>query len=353
MIRVFKTGAHSRRTPLSYSALAHLFSDQIKLVKTPQEADIYVFAHTLDIENAPLELVEDWRQRQRPVVLLSEEPFWDSIWGRQPLQRQRLVETHFGHLPTLQLNHHTSEIFQFDQIPYYLLTDHRFANAYQAKFSRNAAVSPAQWRSRFAKRSIDLAFMFERRPEPHHSVHWPEGNLIGLCHWRTEVAQACSQGRIERYGKGWQGNGQDRFQLSHWHLDKILQLDGQLRILGAFENTHQPQYVTEKLFDAFACGALPAYFAAPEQRVHTLQLPPESWLNLYGLEPTAAAAMLDSPNWCTDRFEAYAQAQQKLAALFCTPQTWLRERLRLKAALLTEFTTILDTAQPIWGHAAL
>jgi len=98
---------------------------------------------------------------------------------------------------------------------------------------------------------------------------------------------------------------------------------------------------------------LPAYFAAPGHRVHTFNLPTESWLNLYDLEPAAAANVLDSPKWGTDRFEAYTQAQQQLAALFCNPQNWIQERQRLKATLLAEFTTILDTAQPMWSDASL
>lgn len=353
MIRVFKTGAHAKRTPLSYPALTALFHDHITLVETPQQADLYVFAHTLDIASAPQELIEDWRQRQRPVVLLSEEPFWDTIWGHQPLQRQILLETDFGRLPVIQLNHHTSKIFHFDRIPYYLLTDHRFANAYGSKFRRNAAQTATDWRNSFAARNIDLAFMFERRSEPHHSVRWPEGDIIGLCQWRTAVAETCTQGRVERYGKSWQGSGPTRFQLCHWHLDKILQLDNQLRTLAAFENTHQPHYLTEKLFDAFACGARPAYFAAPEHRIHDFRLPPKAWLNLFDLEPTAAAARLDCPAWDSEIFEVYAEAQQILADLFCSEQNWLQERQRLKAALMADFTAILDTAQPLLGTAAL
>lgn len=119
----FPDGAHAHRTPLSYSALAPLFSDEITHTQRPDQADIYVFAHSLDIENAPLELVEDWRQRQRPIVLLSEEPFWDTIWGRQPPgstphNRQPLRFTsslpaqplHFIHLPV-----HKDPVLSADQ----------------------------------------------------------------------------------------------------------------------------------------------------------------------------------------------------------------------------------------------
>ena len=70
------TGPHAQRTPFSYPALAPLWADFAKLVETPSAADLYVFAHPLDVASAPRALIDDWRTRRRPVVVLSEEPFW-------------------------------------------------------------------------------------------------------------------------------------------------------------------------------------------------------------------------------------------------------------------------------------
>ena len=356
MIRIFKTGAHAHRMPLSYPDLAPLFADHITEVTAPEQADLYVFAHILDIQSAPQTLVADWRRRQRPILLLSEEPFWDSIWARQPLARHRLVDSQWGRLPVHQLTHHSSAIFQFDRIPYYLLTNHRFANAYATRFARNAQLSAPDWQHLFLQRQSDLTFMFERRPEPHHSASWPEGNLFGLCHWRTKLAEACQRGTINRLGRSWQPGIAARSQLTDWHLDKMTRLDGHSRVMSAFENTHHPQYITEKLFDAFACGALPAYLAGPQHRIHEFGLPTAAWLNMIGLSPTEAAARLDGLNWhdtlwLEETCDAYAQAQRQLAKLLTSPRNWQQERQRLQTALLNEFQTILDgTTQQ--GHAA-
>lgn len=345
MIRVYISGRHSKRLPLSYRALAPLFAGRIEAAASPAEADLYLFAHSLDIQAAPQALVQDWRRRrQRPVVLLSEEPFWDTIWGRQPLQRQLILATAWGDLPVIQLNHATSGLFRFARIPYYLLTNHRFANTYAARFARNAQLGAADWQARFAARQTDLTFMFERRPEPYHAVQWPEADIAGLCSWRTELAEAAHWPRTERLGRSWQG-GQARQQLRNWHLDKITRLDGRCRLMAAFENTHQPDYLTEKLFDAFACGALPLYWAAPGHRLHSFGLPPQAWVNCHGLTPQQAAAQLQAllaADWPAERFEAYAQAQRQLADLFAATGLWVAERQRLQAAMLEEFTAILD-----------
>lgn len=344
-IKVFKTGAHAHRTPLSYPALEPLFAPHIAAVDRPGAADLYVFAHVLDIEEAPRDLIETWRINRPPVVLLSEEPFWDTIWGRQPMTRHRVVETRFGALPVVQLNHATSAIFHFDQIPYYLLSHHRFATAYGARFARNATLSAADWQARFSARATDLTFMFERRPEPYHAMRWPEGDIRGLCSWRTELAEACRGERVDRLGQSWQG-GVSRFELDNWHLDKMIRLDGATRLMGAIENTHHPDYITEKLFDAFACGAVPLYYASPRHRVHEFGLPDTAWINLFDLTPQAAAERIAALDWQTFDFEAYRAAQQALAARLGDSAVWVTERLRLQRALLSELEQVLASYQP-------
>lgn len=342
MIKVFRTGRHIRRTLFSYAALQPMLSPHFQLVEHPAEADLYVIAHPGDLQDAPLEMIEDWRARRRPVVLLSEEPFWDTIWGKVPLDRHIFLDTRYGAVPVVQVTHTTSRIYEFDRIPYYLLTNGRFAASYARMFRRNAARPPADWRAEMAARPFDLTFMFERRPEPFHDVHWPEADLIGLCAWRTRLAEAADMGRVQRLGQSWQG-GQSRFEIAgDWHADKLARLDGQTRLMGALENTHQPHYITEKLFDAFAIGAVPVYHASPGNRVHTFGLPPRAWINTFGMTPEAAAALLDPDAWQT-RVEALVEAQRTLARLFGTPSHWTGERRRLARALAAEMHHILDT----------
>jgi len=341
MIRVFKSGRHAHRTPLSYAALAPLFQTDIILVDQPEQADLYLFAHSLDVQNASQALVVDWRRRRCPVVILSEEPFWDTIWGGQPMERHIYIETAFGSLPVIQLNHHTSDIFDFDKIPYYLLTNHRFVNAYRWRFRRNANRSLGQCRADFANRPMDLSFMFERRPERYHDVRWAQAGIVGLCAWRSTLAAACNQGVVERLGQSWQG-GQARQGLVDWHLDKIIRLDGRARSIGALENTHQPNYLTEKFFDAFACGARPLYFAAPEHRVHGVGVPKAAWLNLYGLTPTEAAERVSERFVQPGFLEAWHLAQIRLAALFGDGAILLHERQRLRHAVVQALRAVIE-----------
>ncbi|MFV0383279.1 hypothetical protein [Paracoccus sp. (in: a-proteobacteria)] len=341
MIRVFLSGRHARRCPLSYPALTPLFAGHVELTDQPSRADLYLFAHSLDLQEAPPDLVRDWRLRQRPVVLLSEEPFWDTIWTGRPLDRWLCLPTGLGDLPVIQLNHMTSTIFDFDEIPYYLLTNHRFPVAYRVLFRRNATRSLQDWQAGFQSRAVDVTFMFERRPEPFHDVGWPEAGLTGLAAWRTRLAEQQGMGRVERLGLRWQP-GVPRQTLVDWHLDKLVRLDNRARSLAAIENTHHPLYITEKLFDAFACGSRPIYFAGPDHRIHRLGLPEASWLNLYGLDPETAAARIARPFADAGFWQAWSAAQTTLARLWGDPGAVMRERLRLRRAILAELTALLD-----------
>lgn len=341
MIRVFKTGRHVHRTPLSYPALAPLWEGKIELADRPEEADLYLFSHVPDLEEASRDLVLDWRRRRRPIVLLSEEPFWDTIWGKRPMDRLIYVETAHGALPVYQINHQTSDLFAFDRIPYYLLTNPRFERAYRAGFARNARLSPRDWQENFADRVADVTFMFERRPEPWHDVTWPEGDVIGLCAWRTRLAEASAGPRVEKIGRSW-GDGSPRRQdLTDWHHDKLTQLDRHSIILSGLENTHQPQYISEKFFDALVCGAIPLYYASSGHRLHDFHLPPDSWVNLFGLEPEEAATRIHAFRADLATFEAYSQAQGRLAEVFGNEENWIVERARLAMALIATLEAVL------------
>ncbi|MBK0329310.1 hypothetical protein I5535_18705 [Rhodobacteraceae bacterium F11138] len=352
MIKVFMAGCDINRSPLSYRALAPLFQDAVERVATPGQADLYLFARGLGIRDAPRDLVMDWRARRRPVVLLSEEPFWDTTCMRRPLERDIVIDTEWGALPVVQLNHHTSAIFRFARIPYYLLTNNRFVNAYRWRFARNAAYGAGHWKQAFACRTVDLSFMFERRTGAHHDGRWPTGGIIGLCSWRTLLAETCTTGVVERLGQSWQG-GISRFQLNNWHFDKLMRLDDRSRSMGAIENTHQPGYLTEKLFDAYACGARPLYVAGPGHRVHELGLPAAAWLNLYGLDPQEAAMRAAAPFVDDGFLDAFHAVQVQLAALFRDTGALLAERRRLRDALLAELQEVLETSASPPGRSAL
>lgn len=338
MLRVHLAGEHAHRTPLSYPALWPLFAGRLVLTDDPAAADLLVFAHFHDLSLPPAPLVAAWRRRRPPVVLLSEEPFWDSLWSPDPLARDLIAETALGALPVRQLSHQTSTIFDFDRLPYHSLSEPAQTAHHTARLRRHArriaTLGARAWQAEFAARPWDAAFLAAHRPETFHDIR--KGDMTGLCRWRTRLAEA-APGRVLRQGEGWPGTP-GRFAIGDWHFDKLMRLDGQARLLSAIENTHHPSYLTEKIFDAFACAALPLVHAGPGHRLHRLGLPPEALVDLWGMTPGAAAERLARFATEPPPLEAFRAALETLAALFADLRLHVAERERLAAALLAELT---------------
>lgn len=347
-LRVSLQGRHAPRSPLSYPALTPLWSDTATLTSDPNKADLILFAHPWDIrdmDDTTARAIE--AQPQKPRALLSEEPFWDSLFSPAPLAEDITLETaRLGRLTLHQRNHHNSPIFDFARIPYFLLTDPAFATRYALAFARNAARTPQDWQTAFAGYATQATFMAERRLEPFHNLHHPGGDVTGLCTWRTELALAYTTAPTARIGASWDANAPPRQALDDWHADKLATLTGTTRLLSGVENTHQPTYLSEKLFDAFACGARPLYYARPAHRIHGLGLPQNAWINLAGLTPQDAAGAIDRAPWDPAFFAAYAQAQSTLAALWTDPEILAAEHHRLGTALRADLHALAGAADP-------
>ncbi|MDH4541711.1 hypothetical protein CUR85_17715 [Sulfitobacter faviae] len=184
--------------------------------------------------------------------------------------------------------------------------------------------------------------MFERRAERHHWVEWPEADLTGLCSWRTDLAEACTIGVVERLGQSWQG-GQSRFELTtDWHMDKLTRLDGRTRLMGALENTHHPDYISEKFFDAFACGAVPIYWASPGHRIHELGLPERSWVNLWGMTPDEGAARIADALRGSETAVTMPSAIATLKQLFTPAEAWQSSRDHVGTGVMHALQHVCD-----------
>ncbi|MBR9865383.1 MAG: hypothetical protein GYB24_18305, partial [Rhodobacteraceae bacterium] len=142
-------------------------------------------------------------------------------------------------------------------------------------------------------------------------------------------------------GLGWRKGGR-RQALADWHLDKLQELDGRCRFVSALENTHQPAYLTEKFFDAFAVGGVPLYYASDSHRVHRC-VPAGGWVNLFGQTPEEAVETIDSFAFDAAFYEAYTETQARLAETFGSPRALLADRDRFCAALIGEMQSLCDS----------
>ena len=338
-MRLHLMGRHAHRIPLAYPAYRAL-AKGIEFVSVPAEADFIVFGFVIDVAAQADAIAEALRRNPGiSLVVLSEEPLWDTMWTPDYRNRHQHVVIGERKVAVHLLNHFTTRIFDFDRFPYFVTTDDRYFARYQALFSRNAARSEQEWLSHWAKASVSAAFVAERRLDRSFSFELPALDTWGLCEYRTRVAAAVTAPDALRIGQGWDGTNERRQALPDWHLDKLATLDGRARFVSSLENTHQPAYLTEKLFDAYAVQGIPLYYASPKHRVNSI-VPKGSFFNLFGQTPEDAAIALQSPHRDRVLATAYREAQLALQRLFTKADLYIEERARLIAAIAAELRHI-------------
>lgn len=332
-------GRRSNRTPFFYPEYRLLFQRHFHYVVTPEEADVLVFALAVEIRDE-IDDVQQVLSRNPDVrlVVISEEPLWDTLWGGNFTSKQVTIQIGEYDYRLTVLNHFTTKIYNFEKIPYFPTTNGDFFARYSTLFNRNRQYTVAELLALWEKAPIRAAFYAERREEPIHDFQFPEFDVMGLSRYRTVVAKGVQGDGVVRVGHGW-GSTIHRHKMPGWHLDKLAALDRQAFMISGIENTHQWNYVTEKIFDAFAVLGVPLYFAGPTHSVMRL-VPPGSFINLYGLSANEAIEKI-----CTfepDRVfaECYLETQARLAELFSNPMHLVQERKRVVAEVVSDIETM-------------
>ncbi|WP_435257298.1 hypothetical protein ACSBLW_14415 [Thioclava sp. FR2] len=342
-IKIFLFGPRGQRTPLSYEPLRRHVKQRIEIVDHPEKADVLVTGWNRDFEDHKEYLTRLWRNGKRPkLAVLSEEPLWDSLWSGDLAPRDRLLDCGKGmNLPYRSLNHVNSSIFQFDTLPWFILSDDRYTARYAQLISDFASSQPKQLLERWKKAEWQAAFVAERRTTEEYAATYPVEGVVGLSIYRSRVAELAVGEDIVRIGQGWAGTETRRQQLPDWHLDKLARLHGNVRVCAAYENTLQKQYITEKPFDAFAVGAVPAVVADDEHRLVDLILP-EAMINTRYCTPDVAAARISSFVPDSIMAEAWIETAQSLLERFRSHRLILAERQRIADECYSELSDLLQ-----------
>ena len=337
--RICLFGRHSNRTPLAYRPFRRLAEGRVAFTEDPRAADLVVTGFSKDIRDNAAAFAGAAQAGAR-IVVLSEEPLWDSLWsGGNFTERARAMKTEAGELPFTFLNHHNSAIFAFERIPYFLLTNEDFLTRYGLWIDRYAQMTPRALRDHWAAAAIPAAFYAEKRAGKEYSKVYEAEDVRGLSAFRTEVAEAVTLPGTVRVGQGW-GAALRRQDLPDWHLDKLVTLNGRGRVASAYENTHERAYISEKIFDAFVVGGVPTYHASPRHRVFDL-VPQAAMLNAHGLTPQAAAAQIADFAPDSAFAEAWLAAAAALRTRFMDSHAVRRERGRVVDSVLAELDALL------------
>lgn len=336
-------GRHGNRTPFAYPEYRKLFSKHFDYVGDARRADYLVVGFNIDFrDNAP----EVQRlKKENPslrLVVFSEEPLWDTMWSgdfQKPDGSIKVkIESQEDRFDYHVLNHVTSRIFDFENVPYFITTSDDYYVRYASLFARNAAASSLDFKRFWQSARIRHAFYAARRVGTNFDVRFNNGAIMGLNSYRSLVAEGLQGEAVLREGQGWK-EVQQRQALPDWHLDKLAALDRRSYVVSGLENTHLSTYVSEKIFDAFAVLGIPLYYAQPNHGALRL-VEDGSFINLTGMSVQQSIDRINSFEPDDPFVDRYRATQARLAKLFATPKFYLAERNRVVSETVDAFSRI-------------
>jgi len=332
-------GRRSNRTPFSYPDYRRIFRRHFEYSDKPEDADFLVFGLAAEIRDNLEEVgLLLSRNPNLKLVVISEEPLWDTLWGSDFTSKEGILRIGKRDIRFTVLNHFSTRIFDFEKIPYFLTTSDDFFARYSFLFARNQEYKGPDLKALWERAPVRAAFYAERRLETNNDFQFKELDVWGLSRYRTLVAEGMQGEGIVRVGRGW-GDGKPRQRLPDWHLDKLAALDRQAFLVSGLENTHQWNYVSEKIFDAYAILGVPLFFAGEGHGVMRM-VPPGSFVNLYGLTVEEAIERITSFEADKYFLESYCAAQSMLAEIFSAPVNLVEERRRVVAEVVAAFEVL-------------
>jgi len=346
-MRIFIMGRHAHRTPFAYAPYRALFGKRFDYVEDPADADVILFGYVLNIdENAEALAALLAKKPELKLVVVSEEPLWDTTNSGDFRKRHNIRKTGEHSFRYEVINHHTSDVYAFQRLPYFLTTENEYYLRYAREFAQNAALSAEDYLAMWKAAKIRYAFFAENRDlVKKYSISHPDIETFGLSVYRTDIAKQMPDRQTMRVGQGW-GAKVTRQALPDWHLDKLITLQGKSFVVSAIENTSQRNYISEKIFDAFACRGLPLFWAPPSHRVHEL-VPEGSFVNLFGLSPAEAVAKITALVPDKTLATRHLEAQRALRERFRYMDDYLAERYRLAERISAELEAIVAEDQAV------
>ena len=282
-IKVSLYGQHSNRTPLAYSSYKK-FSEGKITQTTPEDCEILVSGSYGDFaENIDEIRMLKKKKPELQLVVISEEPYWDTVCFRnicEEISPNKLQLKHYENVEIHFFGYLNSDLFEYKKIPHFLTTDINYIVRYRILIEN-------QMRNLEGEKS-GIVGMFERRVGDWHI--YDKGDVKSLCNYRSELASRLSEVSVI-YGVGHSPETRPRQLFPDWHLDKLARCSGKYKLMFAIENTLHPEYVTEKIFDAYACGSIQIYYGPKNHSVST-KLRLKSYIDVSSFPPQKAAVKI-------------------------------------------------------------
>ncbi len=343
---IFLLGSHSKRTPFAYPRYRRLFESYFRYTDSLEEADIIILGYISTFESEKDRILHVASINPGiSICVCSEEPLWETtgLHIRKDADREEstratsVYKIGTQELRFLYVSHNNALRCLEPLLPYYITTDDRFYIRYNNCYTRNyLSLSRRKLIDLWHRESIrQITFVFEKRNNRQkYDFSCAKGSIRGLSYYRSVLASALydmERDKVCVMGQGWNDKSEARQRLLDWHLDKLIHCDQKSAFMSAIENTMHPFYMTEKLFDAYACQSIPIYVAPPRHCVNSI-VPSQSFVNLYNHldcdNPARLLLSLMQGSRDSEFLDKYILDQHALYSIFKSVDQYLYSRYR-------------------------
>ena len=331
-IKVHLFGRHSNRTPLAYETYKGI-NKQFQVVEDVEASEIIILGFVKDVHDNFERLLAE-KKKQKLIFVVSEEPLWDSQFSGGYLDIHRHIEKGGETLSFIYLNHMNSSIFDYHRVPYFITTESKYINRYRVTLSRYLNESFSEFSSRLNRASYKTAFIIEKRIENYFDKSSELKEVKALSVYRSKLAESLFKVSLVQ-GKGWGDEDQPRQGLVDWHLDKLSLLQDNCQIISALENTYHKLYISEKFFDAIACGGIPLTYHCNQSKFFK-GLNPGGYLNVFDKTIPDALKLIQSLSISPSLYSAWRENLNKINLIFSDNRLIFNEKVALSDRLATE-----------------
>jgi hypothetical protein len=266
VVRTF--GKHGVRTPFSYDRYQGVLKKNGIVLDNESECpDILCSGFHIDIpaERATIDVIRK-RNPAVKIFIISEEPLWDLTWHSDAFTSHQRCKT--TGLEYIYINHYNSNIFEISEVPYFITTDIKYIARYLMLLSRFENITALELIQHWMNCRYLASCFVERRNDQMYEV--TKNGFETHSNLRSQLATSLLGDSVAQIqGKGWHSDS-PRQSLPDWHADKLTKTYMSSKFLMAIENTDAPNYVTEKIFDAYSSLAIPIVVKSQIQEIEKI-----------------------------------------------------------------------------------
>lgn len=272
-------GDNKKLSMFSYESYKEELSSNFVEVSCPynNKVDVIFVSYIGDILNNFKRFYIFSKKVDAKIILLSEEPLFDSEGCDRTFHKNgktyiknmrgnRRIQIHI-------LNYSTTDIFEFDEIPYFLTTNKKYIEHYKSELIKLDA-SYDNW----INKKYDFASLHLKRKSNYDKVqlkNLKNGKLLGSLREQLMIMLNDSTEFTTKFiGQGYEldcGITDTTIETNRndasWHIKKLNWCKHNSKFLFSIENTICRNYITEKIFDSIVSYSIPIFYLKDDQKL--------------------------------------------------------------------------------------